>query len=328
MGPRRIVSVGARAALGLSALQVAMSVRAGLFEPRAVRFRDARGQSVGMCRVGGIGGECHGYERLVGLAAPALREAVGGRDLQGFSAVIALPAPARADDDPRFDARFAADVTARAGVAIDPRRVAIVRRGHAGGVEALRFAADELAAGRRGVVVGGVDSYYHPEVLRWLDEGFRLHAIGVEDGFVPGEGAAFAVIVGEASADDLAELIDARLGEEPSMLDEGLPPIAQGITALVRDVGGTGAPWVMHDANGEHRRQREWTMVSLRHELTGGEVVRLPDELGDLGAATAPMMVAIAATSWRHGAAPADRALLLVASDGADRGAALIARAS
>lgn len=324
VGPR-IVSVGARAALGLNALQVAMSVRAGLFEPRACRFRDARGQSVGMCRIGGLGGDRHGYERMIEIAIPALREAVHGRDLTGFGLVVALPLRGRADDEDRFEG-FAADLVQRADIGIDPRSAMVVRKGHAGGVEALRRAADQLAT-RPGMIVGGVDSHYHPEVLRALDDAYRLHALGVEDGFVPAEGAAFLVLQGDSRPDDLATLVDARTGEEPAMLDESEPDIAAGLTRLVREAGATASRWVFHDENGEHRRRREWGMVALRHELANGEVIRLPDELGDLGAATAPVMAAIAATWWRHDCAPDRRAFLMVSSDLEQRGVAILERA-
>ena len=319
-----IVSVGARAALGLNALQVAMSVRAGLFEPRACPIRDQRGRQIGVCRVGGIGAQRYGYERLLEIAAPAMREAVADRDVADHSLVLALPAAIRPADDERLGTTFAADLCARAEISIDPKRVAIVRTGHAGGAEALRMAS-ELLASRPGVIVGGVDSYYHPDELEILDKAYRLHTLSTDDGFIPGEGAAFVVLGGGEAT---ARVTALGVGQEPAMLDETRPNIAEGLTQLVNDVGGTGAPWVMHDANGEHRRQREWGLTSHRHELASGHVMRLPNELGDLGAATVPMMCALAATWWKIGCAPASRVLLLASSETTERSACVLEEAT
>jgi 3-oxoacyl-[acyl-carrier-protein] synthase-1 len=279
-----------------------------------------------MCRVGGVGGDCYGYDRLLALAAPALREAVVGREVSEHALVLALPTTVRPDEDPRLATTFAADLCARASVAIDPKRVTVLRTGHAGGVEALRIASEQLA-NRPGVVVGGVDSYYHPEVLSWLDAAYRLHGLGVDDGFIPAEGAAFVVL--ERGGDDaLAQLVAVHCAQEPAMLDESLPNIAEALTSLVKQVDGTGAKWVIHDANGEHVRQREWGMVALRHDLRSGKVMRMPNELGDLGAATAPMMAAIAATWWKVGCAPASRVLLLASSETAERAACVLEEVS
>lgn len=315
-----IVSVGARAALGLNALQVAMSVRAGLFEPRACRVRDSMGRQIGMCRVGGPGGERYGYERLLEIAAPALREAVAGRELKDHGLVLALPADIRPADDPRLGKGFVADLCERASVAIDPRHASIVRTGHAGGIEAFQVGAEMLAS-RPGVIVGGVDSYYHPDELESLDKALRLHTLSTDDGFIPGEGAAFAVL---GKGDAKAQLTAAHVATEPSMLDEEKPNIAEGLTEAVREVEGTDARFVMHDHNGEHRRQREWGFTALRHNLRDGYVLRLPNELGDVGAATVPMMVAVATTWWQCQCAPSARALLMASSETAERAALVL----
>lgn len=309
--------------MGQSALQVAMGVRADLFEPRAGDFHNARGEDVGLCRVGGLG-KTHGYERMVGLAAPALREAIGEETLL-WPVCVALPARGRKDDDERFETRFMQDVAHKCGLRVSPNQVDVVRAGHAGGVEVLRRASERLDAGAEAVVVGGVDSFHHPDVLAELDASYRIHAIGVDDGFIPGEAAAF-IVLRPHRAGAIAQLVDARVAEEQTLKDDERPNLAEAITSLVRDAAGTAAPWVMTDVTGEHWRQREWQMVSLRHDLHN-EVLALPASVGDVGAASCPLMVAIAATWWRHGCAPAGKVLLLTSSDGPERGVALLAGA-
>jgi 3-oxoacyl-[acyl-carrier-protein] synthase-1 len=45
---------------------------------------------------------------------------------------------------------------------------------------------------------------------------------------------------------------------------------------------------------------------------------------GDLGAASAPLLVVLACVGWKTGCAPADLALIASHSDGAERGAILL----
>jgi 3-oxoacyl-[acyl-carrier-protein] synthase I len=317
----RIVSVGARAALGLHALQVALGMRAGLFEPRASRLSDARGRAIGCCRVGGLGADLHGAARLLALAEPALREASAGQDLSDVALIVALPIPERADGAPQMD-ELGAELATRLGAPF--ASVQVIRQGHTGGLAALVIAHKLLRDGCPGVLVGGVDSYYHPDVLASLDGELRLHALGIDDGFVPGEGAAFMMLRPQASPDDLAHVVAMRLASEPAMLDEERPNIAEGLSEAIRGTDGTDARWVMTDVNAEHRRTREWTLVATRHRLTAGEVSRPCSELGDLGAATVPMMAAIACGWWRHGCAPNREVLLLASSSDDRRGAALL----
>src|SRR6185503_18269887 len=72
-----LIGVGARASLGESALQLAMCARARKLVPTTTLMRDKRGHYIGACPAWGLPPELQGYERLIALAAPALREAAG-----------------------------------------------------------------------------------------------------------------------------------------------------------------------------------------------------------------------------------------------------------
>jgi 3-oxoacyl-[acyl-carrier-protein] synthase-1 len=98
------------------------------------------------------------------------------------------------------------------------------------------------------------------------------------------------------------------------------------MTALVRRALGAArreVGWVMSDVNGEQHRVGEWSKVEVRCELTPERVRhdRLPDEAGDVGAASGALMLAIACTSWEVGCAPAGAALFALCSEGPARGA-------
>jgi 3-oxoacyl-[acyl-carrier-protein] synthase-1 len=334
-----ILSVGARSPLGLSSLTTAMCVRARKLEPRALGLRDRRGREIGMCVTAGIGPAVVGMPRMVRLAAPALSEALAGAagalgPLEGarLPLVLVLPEPGRPDEETQAD--IVAELASRSDAPIDAARSRLVRAGAAGFAQALQGARELLEGDARAVVVGGVDSYYHPEVLRWLDDGHRLHALGVEDGMLPSEAAAFVVIGraggGRAPRADaatgprtpsLGTVAWAAHGDEPAAMGDA-PPIAETLTDLfleMQDAVGT-SPWLVSDDNGERWRTQELSLCALRMKLGEGARSRWAADLGDCGAATGPLFAAIVARMWAAGCAPARRAALALASNGPARG--------
>ncbi len=321
-----ITSVGARCSVGLSALQVGLGMRADLVEPRSCALKNGRDEAVGMCRVGGLGRDVFGYKRLLALAAPALREAlrpVVPSENERWPLLLALPDAQRPDHEPHYRS-MATALANEHGQLLDAKGSQVVAQGHAGGVEVLQRASELLLAGADGVVVGGVDSFYHPEVVRWLDEAYRLHALHIDDGFVPGEAAAFLVLRTQRQKGTHARVIQSALQDEAAMLDEEQPMIAAAMTALFRDTQGSAARWVMTDVNNEHQRRREWRFVSFRHDLGAAQVQRLPEKVGDVGAASVPLMAATAFCWWSLGCAPASKVWLSSSSDGAKRGVAVL----
>jgi 3-oxoacyl-[acyl-carrier-protein] synthase-1 len=203
----------------------------------------------------------------------------------------------------------------------------VVRAGHAGVAIAAAQAVELLGAGAPSVIVGGVDSYGHPDVVRWLDEGCRLHATGVENGLVPSEAAAFFVLRGESPRPTAAPAPSPRLTHASAGIERAVavdqPNLALAATTLARAmVDATGrCPWVLCDVNGERHRVREWQMLSFR-ELWADDVVelRLPERLGDVGAASGAIAVAMAVCFWQAGCAPAASCAIMLAAEGAERG--------
>jgi 3-oxoacyl-[acyl-carrier-protein] synthase-1 len=340
-----ILTTGARGPLGLCSMQVAMCARARKSEPRASAVLDRRRYPIGHCRALGLPDQLAGHDRLLALAAPALREAWPRGLAEAVPLVLALPEAGRADDDPRLAGGVIGALAVRSGALLDPTRSAVIRAGHAGGALAFEAAAALLASpvGPPMVIVGGVDSHAHPGVLAALDREDRLHAPGVEDGFIPGEGAAFLLLARRpdhlAGSRPLAALrrvatsreVSAAAGEPshdgaasgPKPRAPAEPNLARALTEVVRAASDDGkVGWVLHDVNGESHRVREWSMAETR-VLSGREAVssRFADELGDIGAATGPTLATIACCFWATGCAPASDALVVLSSDGPDRGA-------
>jgi len=331
-----VMAVGARGPLGLSSLQLALCARAKKLEPRSLpHLRDKRGREIGMCLSGGLSWQLYGYARLLALAVPALTEACAealpALGIDGpLAVVLSLPESGRADDDERMGAPFVADLAERSGVSLDAEASHFVRCGHAGGAYALAHAAEMLDGGAPAVVVGGVDSYLHPDVLAALDDDYRLHALDAVDGFIPSEGAAFALLArpqarpsnSGAGTEPLCRVLLSRCGLEPSVgTDE--PNLAATATDLMNElVAAAGVPsWVLSDINGERHRVREWSLVELRQQLPDGLVHdRFVSNLGDVGAASGATLLAIACVLWRAGCGPATLAAVALFSEGPERG--------
>jgi 3-oxoacyl-[acyl-carrier-protein] synthase-1 len=78
--------------------------------------------------------------------------------------------------------------------------------------------------------------------------------------------------------------------------------------------------WVLSDVNGERHRIREWSLVDIRQ--LGNDVMqqRYATQLGDIGAAVGPTLLAIACQQFQRGIAPAQRVVVALHSEGAERG--------
>ncbi|MSP24793.1 MAG: hypothetical protein EXR75_06425 [Myxococcales bacterium] len=358
----KVSSVGARGAVGLSSLQMAMGVRARVFEPRSLPWHDKRGREIGMGLAGGLGQAAHGFGRLVLLAGPALSEAAaplldgpdgpGGAELAPIPVILCIAEPGRPDDEQRPVAEWMAALADRTGLAIDVANSSLVREGQAGFATALGVAKALLDGGARAVLVGGVDSYYHRGVVEWLDRNHRLHALEAEDGFVPSEAAAFLLLergksergasergASERGASErgafergkgggVGSIVYAEAAREPAGLgDDAAPNHAAVTTALLeRAEAAAGGPigWAITDLNGERHRQREWQMAQQRVLATDVEVTKWAWDTGDVGAAAGPLNAVLALTMLRLGLAPAERAVLSLASEGAERGVVVL----
>lgn len=355
--PAFVTGVGVRTTLGLSALHAAMLVRAKRGEPRSTRFIDKRRRFIGVHMAPGIRGDLHGLDRMLALAAPALRAAVPRGEGESPSAtwplLLAVPEAGRPDDDPRFAVEIVQILSESSGVAVHGSRSRTFRAGHAGTAMALVAALDELNKGAPAVIVGAVDSYHHPEVLAWLDAECRLHALDAENGFVPGEGAGFLLLTPrlakntkgkDALARETREARAAReareareapvllrrveVGVEETVLNDEAN-VGKAMTGILRDLAlsapGEKLAWSLTDVNGERHRVREWDLAAGRGAFAGDAVHQRPaDELGDLGAASGAVFAGLAIELARAGAAARGSVCVGLSSDGPERGAFLM----
>jgi 3-oxoacyl-[acyl-carrier-protein] synthase-1 len=340
-----VVGVGARTSTGLTALQVALAVRAGKLLPRESHLIDKAGDPIGTCRLGSIADNVMGLDRLVELGAPAILQATHSWTAlqrargveEALPLVLALPAADRPGVDPRLGVELLAALAERTGSIVAPERSVAVQQCRGGGALAVSKAIELLRAGQRAVLVGGLDSYFDPDVLEYLDAEFRLHSASCENGFIPGEAAAFLLVTRRSEAASLhrwGQILAAECQLEPRPYGHPDPCMALGMTlALKNAVAPVGATkrirWLLTDVTNERHRVEEWAVSRLRafraiHDDAVHEQPLL--RTGDLGAASTATLLVIACMGWHTGFAPGDVALVASHSDGRERGVVLASR--
>jgi hypothetical protein len=300
----RIVTVGAVTPAGLDAESGAFIARAELLDPEPSEALDSRDRPIGVHRVGAIDPALDGVERLIALALPALAR------IEATSAPVplflALPEPGRPGVPEIDDGAFLERLAAVARIDLGASRVA--RSGSSGGVWAME-AAGHAARNGRAALAGGVDSFVAPQASAWLDAEERL-GTGERDGTVPAEGAAFA-LVAPSAADDAVQLAAA-----------GFFPADAARDLLAAHAGA----WLLTDLDGTE--VRAIALADLVIAAGGARFAQQDDLLwlyGEVGAAASILLAVHAATAFRAGWAPAQRALCLLGADAAGaRGAVVL----
>ena len=340
-----VVGVGARTPVGLNALQTAMLLRAGAAGMAQAPFADADGDPVTMCVQPVVDARLTGWERGAALALPALDEAAGalrGR-IDGSRVKFLMCIDERygeaARRSPQADeaAAMVAAVSDRARQLFPNVEVNVTARGNASAALCLPKALKALASRtHEAILLGSVHSDYQPALLRQLSAEGRIFKTDNLDSFLPGEGAAFVVLMAGDSARRHGLLPSAALLAVASGVEKARPDNnhsayeAKGLTSTVREAAAPlveqarAAGWAFTDLTFEMQRVYEWQsmLVRTRALWTDPYVVESPAQrLGRLGAVSMPLGMVLAAVGWQSGAAPDPIAMVYAGSDGGARGA-------
>lgn len=334
-----VVSVGARTPVGLCADASGAAVRAGLSRLSLHPFMmDRTGNPVRLARDGALAVHTPIRERCVQLASSALEEACDGLPTRGKPKVaLYVAVPEERPGWTPVDTQGVVQALTRAvGARAELGNVLTFPRGHAGAAVAIELAVREIESGViEWALVGGVDSYLDCDTIDWLDQNRQLQNEANRLGFNPGEGASFVLLcatrIGKSvGLPVLATVLGVGTTNEPKRIKTQEICIGEGLTAAIRAAT---APLRLPeqkitttycDINGERYRNEEFLYVPLRHwgPFVDSNAYDAPaDCWGDVGAASIPLFITLAAVSGRRAWARGRHVLVWASSEGGTRGA-------
>ena len=219
-------------------------------------------------------------------------------------------------------------------------RVKVYKEGHAGGLLALKHAADQLRRDdSRMVLVAGVDSHMLPQHLEAIESDGQLHSINNSWGFTPGEGAGVILLAGQRLTEEsrlspLAAVRNVQTAHEPNLLGTKTVCIGEGLTESFADL--IAPPEKIYDTwcdlNGQTYRAEEYgfSICRVGQQFEDASVFVAPAECwGDVGAASPLLGIALAAAAWKGGYSRGPNSVVWSSSATAKlRGATLIESSS
>ena len=214
--------------------------------------------------------------------------------------------------------------------------------GHSAGLMALERGWRKLQGGTEEFcLIGGIDSYLEPATLEWLEKCEQVHGAGPHNnawGFIPGEAAGFALLCRQETAQHHGLRVQAKVlavatAREKNLIKTDAVCLGRGLTeAFQRVLENTPSPGakvdqVICDMNGEAYRADEYGFTVARTSqrfVAAGDFQAPADCWGDVGAASGPLFLTLAATAGRKGYAKGPHALLWTSSESGERTAALV----
>lgn len=332
--------------IGANTEMTAVAVRAGVSAYALSDFYDRQQQSITMASVPNdvfalveaniVEGNRFNErrDRVTKMAIVAIREACAERaPLQPVSLLIAMPeGPADAEDIEYFVGNL--ETNCRPWVrATNSRRF---HHGRAAGLEAIGFVFQHLSDFPDDYfLIGGSDSYHDHSRLHPLSEADRLRVPTNKDGFVPGEAACFLLLTRQRERamirqGHLIALHPPGLADEPGHLTSQEPYRGDGLAHAFRQALADRTPGAVQaiysSMNGEHFWAKEYGVAYTRHHEYFHDPVKFEhpaDCYGDLGCATAPALIALAAEDLLKNP-KAHAHLVYSSSDGPKRGALVL----
>jgi len=339
-----IVGIGARTPLGFQAASAAAAVRARISRLGEHPFMiDRSGDLMPGSFDSRLDPGLSGPQRLLAMAETALREAgaaVANKGGARFKMPVYLGLPEIRPGFTRQDAKaIQLGLAELQKLPIEISEVSAFTEGHAAGLSALAIATEQIQGGSlEACMVGGVDSYFQPDTMEWLDENRQLIGAVSRSGFVPGEGAGFCLLMADRTLKRLdlralARLLAVAIGRETKLIKTSDVCLGEGLTAAIRDAVSGLQPHsetineVICDINTERYRGEEWGFVCLRLPLYFDDPTAYlspADCWGDMGAASGPLFAMLACQAAARGYAKGSQTLLWASSEGGLRGAAVL----
>jgi 3-oxoacyl-[acyl-carrier-protein] synthase-1 len=338
-----VIALGATTPIGRDAWSTAAAVRAGIagFGQHPYMI-DTAGESMIVARAPWLDVAVAGSRRFESLLFPALDQTLQlwTERQSGMRTALALALPAaRPGMAPELQDELMAALKHRYDSVFGS--VVPFPYGHAAGLLALDAAHRRLEQGvLDACVVAGVDSYFDPETLEWIEDCDQLHCAGPLNnawGFIPGEAAAAVLLIRSGLVDQFRDMLlgqilgvgtgmeAKRIKTETVCLGEGLTTAFKG--ALQSLPAGQKVSDIYCDMNGEPYRADEFGFSCMRtreYFESASDFVAPADCWGDVCAAGAPLQIALATIAGKKGYANGDTAFVFASSEGGERGAAVL----
>jgi len=345
-----IANMGLVSSLGVDVESTVAAVNAGISAYGATRYENSNGEPVTMALVpedifneidleidleideGDRYNERHDHITI--MAVVALNEACGKHETE--KAVPLVMAMSEYQFDNEGLAPLIENLAASAKTWIDPALSRTIYSGRAAGIEAIEMAFNYLYDTEyKFILIGGSDSYLEDELLDKLDQKRRLLTAGANNGFAPGEAAGFLLLTKHI---ELANVQDGHVIalNPPGVSDElghmysqepyrgdGLDSAFKGalINHQQKNISS-----IYSSLNGENFWAKELGVAQLRNKKSLSDEVQVEhpvDCFGDLGAATAPVLISVAAQDLLN-SKEANAHLVYSSSDSAKRGAIVV----
>jgi 3-oxoacyl-[acyl-carrier-protein] synthase-1 len=180
--------------------------------------------------------------------------------------------------------------------------------GRAAGFYALEVAMQLLESGKHNeVMIGGVDSFLDLYLLATMDSEDRILAPGMMNAFAPGEAAVF-IVVKLADEKSAIKIFPPGIADEPGHRYSSEPykgeGLANAVTESISKAPDNPIKTVFASFNGENFNAKEWGVAAIRNQQhfdSEFNMVHPADCYGDIGAATGPMLMALAALGLLQG---------------------------
>lgn len=253
-------------------------------------------------------GDCYSdhHDRVIKMAITAIREASAEKETEkAVPMVLAMP---EQQGDIEGLVPFIPTLESNCQPWISADMTRSIYSGRAAGIEAIDFAFKYFYdLPHDFMLIGGSDSYQDEERLAPLTKTERLLVKNCPDGFAPGEAAGFLLLTNNpelALARDghIIALHPPGLAEEPGHLSSEEPYRGEGLDAAFKQALNNHQPSSIHSIyssmNGENHWAKEYGVAYLRNKEFFKDPVRIEhpaDCYGDLGAATSPVLIALAA---------------------------------
>ncbi len=342
--PVCIVGVGGRTPIGLTVVDSAAAVRAGIStigeHPYMV---DKGGEPMTVARDVSLPIDLPVNDRFSHLTLSALDEAlfpITQVSLREFSPLLLIGLPHhRPGLKEDFHQELIQRLNLNNNVTFSLDKTVALPYGHSSGLMAMEEACRMIQSGHTEFcLAGGVDSYIEADTLEWLDTEEQLMSAENRSGFPPGEAACFCLLTSTKLAcrlnlDIMGWIVAVATTQEENSIKTETVCIGKGLSDVITQV--TSAlklpdekiNTIYCDMNGERYRTEEFAFTALRTQSAFVDVhdtVHPADCWGDVGAASGPLFTCIAISSGLRGYAKGPRALIWTSSEGGQRSAALL----